>query len=76
MNHKIETGGVPGGGWAMPRSEAALPPCGLSRYASQAKPAAAMADHRGTLRPTFTSRTHKAPRPRGHRTYLNISKET
>jgi hypothetical protein len=32
-----------GWGWAMPRSEAALTPYGLSRYASQAKPSAAIA---------------------------------
>jgi hypothetical protein len=29
-------------------------------------------DYRGTLRPTFTCRTHKAPVPRGHRTYLEV----
>jgi hypothetical protein len=37
---------------------------------SQAKPPAAIADSRGTLRPTFVCRQHKTPHPRGHRQWL------
>lgn len=35
---------------------------------------AATIDYRGTLRPTFICRTHKAPIPRGHRTYLEVGR--
>jgi hypothetical protein len=36
------------------------------------RPPAAIADYRGTLRPTFTCRTLKPPRMRGHREWLKL----
>jgi hypothetical protein len=36
------------------------------------RPPAAIADYRGTLRPTFTCRTLKPPHMRGHREWLKL----
>lgn len=60
-------------GWAMPLRGRSGAPSGLSLVSqSQAKPPAAIAGHRTYLdNPRLIStRVHREPVPRGHRTYI------
>jgi hypothetical protein len=55
--------------WAMPSARATHEPSRVS----PSRPLRVSVDYRGasaTVRPTFTTRVHREPVPRGHRTYI------